>query len=456
MPARVLIIDDDPEFCELLRLDLSQRGFEIETCMDSAAGLAALSERPFDVALTDLNMPGMDGIDLCHRINANRPDVPVVVLTAFGSMEAAVAAIRAGAFDFVTKPIDVEVLQVVLDRAVRHRELQQQVRFLSDAVERMERFGDLIGASPPMQRLFDQLARVADTEASILITGENGTGKELVARALHKRSNRKDGPFVAINCAAVPENLLESELFGHARGAFTDAKAQRKGLFAQADGGTFLLDEIGDLPLALQPKLLRALEERSVRPVGGDESVPFDVRIIASTNRDLHAAIGESRFREDLFFRINVIQLDVPPLRSRGTDILLLAQHFLQYFAARSNREVTGLSEPVAEKLMSYDWPGNVRELRNAIERAIALTRQERITVEDLPERIRDYRSSELVLGGEDPDELPNLEQVESRYIQHVLRVTSGNKTLAARVLGLDRKTLYRKLDRYGLTERSS
>ncbi len=454
MTAHVLIIDDDHELCELLRLDLAQRDYAIETCTNADEAMAALSARAFDAVLTDLNLPGMGGIDLCERIVSNRPGVPVVVMTAFGSMETAVAAIRAGAYDFVTKPVDLNLLHLVLDRAVQNGRLQEQVRFLSDAVERMEHFGELIGASPAMQQLFDQLTRVAATDASVLITGENGTGKELVARALHKRGERRGGPFVAINCAAVPENLLESELFGHARGAFTDAKAERKGLFAQADGGTLLLDEIGDLPLGLQPKLLRALEERSIRPVGGNESIEFDARIVASTNADLQAEVAEGRFREDLFFRINVIQLDVPPLRSRGTDILLLAAHFLRQFASRAGKEVTGLSQPVAEKLLAYHWPGNVRELRNAIERAVALTRHDKITVEDLPERIRAYRSSELVLGGDDPAELATLEQVEKRYIQHVLRATSGNKTSAARVLGLDRKTLYRKLERYGLSDR--
>jgi len=294
---------------------------------------------------------------------------------------------------------------------------------------------------------------VAATDASVLITGESGTGKELVARSLHARSDRSDHPFVAINCSAMPENLLESELFGHVRGAFTDAKTERPGLFRQAEGGTLLLDEIGELSLALQPKVLRALEERKVRPVGGSGEIPVDVRLIAATNRDLEAAVQEKRFREDLYFRINVVQLHLPPLRARGSDVLLLAQHFLEQIAARFGKPVTGISHNVAEKLLAYDWPGNVRELRNAMERAVALTNYEQLAVEDLPERIRDYRTSRLVLDGADPSELLPMEEVERRYIRHVLKAVGGNKTLAAQALGLDRKTLYRKLQRSGDTD---
>jgi two-component system response regulator HydG len=300
-----------------------------------------------------------------------------------------------------------------------------------------------------MRRLYDQLARIADSDSSILITGESGTGKELVARTIHKRSRRRAAPFIAVNCAALPESLLESELFGHAKGAFTDARAERKGLILQADGGTLLLDEIGDVPLAMQVKLLRALEERVVRPVGGDKEISFDVRILSATNRDLEVALEEQRFREDLYYRLNVIQLELPPLRARATDVLLLASHYLRRFAEQMNKPVTGISERAAEKLLAYSWPGNVRELRNVVERAVALTRFEKIAVEDLPDKIRDYRSSQVIIGGQDPTELLSLEDVERRYILHVLETVGGNKTTAARILGLDRKTLYRKLEQY-------
>lgn len=446
MKPLVLIVDDERSMCELLETDLKLRQFDVVWHTSAEEGIRTVLEQPVDTVLTDLKMPGIDGLGFCRRIVENRPDIPVVVMTAFGSLDTAVAAIRAGAYDFVTKPVEMDLLALTLQRAVDHRELQEKVKILSQAAERATRFEELIGASPAMQRLYDQLARVADTETSILITGESGTGKELVARSLHARSRRRDRPFVAVNCAALPDTLLESELFGHSKGAFTDARSDRKGLFAQAEGGTLLLDEIGEMPLAMQPKLLRALEEGKVRPVGSDRELSFDVRLVTATNRDLETAVEEGRFREDLFFRINVIQIDMPPLRSRGTDTLLLAQHYLELFAARAGKAVEGLSEAVAEKLLNYSWPGNVRELRNVVERAVALTRFNKLAAEDLPEKIREYRSSQVFIGGDDPSELVPLEEVERRYIDHVLRSVDGNKTVAARILGLDRKTLYRKL----------
>jgi two-component system response regulator HydG len=292
--------------------------------------------------------------------------------------------------------------------------------------------------------------RIADSDASVLITGESGTGKEVVARALHRGGRRKDGPFVAINCAALPETLLESELFGHERGAFTDARAARSGLFVQANGGTLFLDEIGELPLPLQPKLLRALQERVVRPLGGEREIPFDVRLVAATNRDLDTAVHDGRFREDLYFRVNVIHVPLPPLRARGGDILLLAQTFVGAYGARSGKQVTGLSPQAAERLLAYAWPGNVRELENCIERAIALAQHDQILPDDLPEKIRDYRRSHVLVASDDPAELVPLEEVERRYILRVLEAVGGNKSQAAQVLGLGRKTLYRKLEEYG------
>jgi DNA-binding NtrC family response regulator len=448
---RILIVDDERSMCDLLEADLRLRDFA-PTCFTSARdALAAFSRDEFDVVLTDVKMPVMDGLEFCGQISAQRPDVPVVVMTAFGSLETAIAAIRAGAYDFVTKPIEMELLAVILHRAVERRRLQQQVRTLAEAVARSSRFEELLGESTAMNRLYDQLSRIAKTDASVLITGESGTGKELVAKALHSRSRRHDRPFIAVNCAALPDTLLESELFGHMKGAFTDARADRKGLFVQAEGGTLLLDEMGEMPLSMQAKLLRALEESKVRPVGGEREIPFDVRILAATNRDLETAVEEKRFRQDLFFRVNVIQIDVPALRARGTDVLLLAQHFVELFAGRSKKSVRGISEPVAEKLLAYAWPGNVRELRNVIERAVALTRHDKLTLEDLPEKIRDFSGSQVVIGGADPAELAPLEAVERRYILHVLQCVGDNRTLAARTLGLDRKTLYRKLRQYGV-----
>jgi two-component system response regulator HydG len=452
MSGRILVVDDDQSMCELIDADLSRRGFQISWYTSANEAFRVLQDKEFDIVLTDLQMPGMDGIDLCNRIVSNRPDIPVIVITAFGSLETAIQAMRAGAYDFVTKPFEMDILALTLERAVRHRSLQEQVKTLSEVVEHTKKYDELLGASMPMQNIYNQLSRIANSESTVLITGESGTGKELVARILHKQSNRNAGPFVAINCATLTDTLLESELFGHTRGAFTDARSARKGLFLQADGGTLLLDEIGDFPLTLQPKLLRALEERSLRPVGGDTEVSFDVRVISTTNRDLESAVENKMFREDLFFRINVIQIELPPLRVRGTDILLLAQHFIEQFAVRTGKRVSGISNAVAEKLLDYAWSGNVRELRNAIERAVALTQHEKLIVEDLPEKIRSYRGTDMIISS-NASELVSMEDIERRYILHVLKAVGGNKTHAARLLGFDRKTLYRKLQFYKIDE---
>lgn len=446
MKGHILVIDDERSMVDLLETDLTLRGYKVSGFTSSVAALDAVSATDAQVILTDLQMPGVNGLQVCERVVANRPDIPVVVMTAFGSMETAIEAIRAGAWDFVTKPVEMELLAVVMDRAIRHHNLQEEVRRLTDKPQPTDRFEELIGASPPMQKLFDQIRKIAPTSANVLITGESGTGKELVARAIHRHSLRKDGPFVGINCAAIPENLLESELFGHAKGAFTDARADRKGLFQQAQGGTLFLDEIGDFPLALQAKLLRAMEERSVRPVGGDKEIAFDARILTATNRDLQAAVEAGRYREDFYFRINVIQLDLPPLRSRGNDVLLIARSLLQSFARDMGKSVSDFQPSVAERFLNYDWPGNVRELRNVLERAVALTEFEKLIVDDLPDRIRDYRQSTFRIDTSNPAELQTLEAVERQYIQRVLASVQGNRTEAARILGVDRKTLYRRL----------
>jgi DNA-binding NtrC family response regulator len=448
--GRVLVVDDDRELCAWIEAGLGAHGFATESRTDPAAALAALRDADVDVVVTDLNMRGMHGLDLCERVVASRPDVPVLVITAFGSLETAVGAIRAGAYDFLTKPVELDALVVALERAVQHRRLRDEVKRLRQVVDDASGFGELIGTSPAMTRVYDLLSRVADSEASVLVSGESGTGKELVARALHRHSRRSNGPFIAVDCASVPETLLESELFGHARGAFTDARGARTGLFVQAHGGTLFLDEIGDLPLSLQPKLLRALQERVVRPVGADREVPFDVRLVAATNRDLEAAVEERSFREDLWFRINVIHVELPPLRARGGDVLLLAQRFVARAAERAGKRVVGIAPAAANLLLAYPWPGNVRELQNCVERAVALAAFDQIGPDDLPDRVRTYRGSHVVVASEDPSELVALEEVERRYVLRVLESLGGNKTLAARTLGLDRKTLYRKLERWG------
>jgi DNA-binding NtrC family response regulator len=444
--GRILVVDDDPALCELLEETLARRGHRVRSARGAAAAGEVLHREEVDVVLTDLNMPGPSGIDLCAELSANRPDLPVVIMTAFGSLDTAIAALRAGAYDFVTKPVDPDLLGFSLERALRHRRMQEKIRLLKDQAGRRCRDA-LSGESPALQKVREQIGRVADLDTSILIGGESGTGKELVARALHRKSRRSKGPFVAINCAALPESLLESELFGHVRGAFTDARENRRGLFVEASGGTLFLDEIGELPLPLQPKLLRVLEERKVRPLGDSREIDCDVRIVAASHRDLAEAVREGSFRVDLYYRLNVIQLELPPLRARGNDILLLAGEFISELAGRFGKSVTGLAEPAAARLLAYRWPGNVRELRNVIERALALTRHDRITVEDLPEHLR-KPGGEIPLPGGTVDllSLLPLAEMERRYIDRVLDQVGGNRTLAARILGVDRKTLYRKL----------
>ncbi len=447
MSGRVLIVDDDTEIGELLIAGLGQRGFE---CMYAPGGVEALevaSREQFDAIVTDLNMPTVGGLELCQSMSENRPDIPVIVMTAYGSFDAAVGAIRSGAYDFVTKPFDLDIVALCIERAVRHRQLRDEVRSLRLAVSESQHFEDVVGSSPAMHEIYALLTRLTESDATVLVSGESGTGKEIIARALHKRSRRASGPFIAINCAAVPENLLESELFGHVRGAFTDAKSARVGLLPQAHGGTLFLDEIGDMPLTLQPKLLRALEERTVRPVGGNQDVTFDVRIITATHRELESQVENGLFREDLYYRINVVHVALPPLRARGGDVLQLAQVFLERCATQAGKDVKGIGAKAAEKLLSYVWPGNVRELRNVMERAVALTAYDTIAVEDLPDKIRNYKDSHVIVAGQDPSELVTLDEVEHRYIQRVMQAAGGNKSLAAQILGLDRKTLYRKLD---------
>jgi DNA-binding NtrC family response regulator len=448
MKNRVLVVDDDPSLIAVLEAELSKRGYAVILSSSPEDALARIASRSdeFDIILTDINMVGISGMDLCARAVALDQDIPVIVMTAFGSMDSAVAAIRAGAYDYVTKPLDPDDLSMTLDRGLKEHALRQEVRRLRRGLEGVERFHDMVGSSPEMKKAFELISRVAPTDTTILVTGESGSGKELVARAIHARSTRASGPFVAINCAAMPESLLESELFGHTRGAYTDARQARRGLFLKATGGTLFLDEIGEMPLGMQAKLLRALQERTVRPVGGDSEVSFDTRIVAATNRDLDAEVAARRFREDLFYRINVVRIEVPPLRARGRDVLILAKYMLLRCQPNGQR-VFGFKPAVIDAFLSYAWPGNVRELQNCIERAIALTEFDHIGIDDLPEKIRDFKKAVVRVDNIDPTELITVEELERRYIAQVLEAVGGNKTLAAKVLGFDRRTLYRKLE---------
>ncbi len=442
----ILVADDDKEMCELAEASLSRRGYKVTWRLTPEEALAELDREDFSVLLIDIHMQGMNGLELCSQALLKRPDAVVVVMTGFGTLEDAIGAMRAGAYDFITKPVSTDALALSVDRAARHRAMNDELKRLRRRVDQHE-LPNIVGHSESIQHMADIVERIAETDTNVLITGESGTGKELVARAIHERSGRR-GPFMAVNCAALPETLLESELFGHARGAFTDARVARQGLFVEAHNGTLFLDEVGEMPIGMQAKLLRALQERKVRPLGTGQEVPFDSRLITATNRELEGEVEAKRFREDLFYRINVVRIDVPPLRSRGNDTLMLAQYFLERAAARSGRQVTRIGRLVAEKLTDYDWPGNVRELENCMERAVALARFDEITVDDLPEKVRQFQPTEFQNMSSNPLELPSMEEVEERHIRRVLTAVGGNKTLAAKVLKLDRRTLYRKLKR--------
>jgi two-component system response regulator HydG len=450
MPARTLVVDDDQATCRVIELGLKAERHSVATANSVRRAVELAQSFEPEVVLTDLNMAQASGLELCRRFADSWPDVPVIVVTAFGTLDTAVEALRAGAYDFITKPFDIQALALVVERAHQHHRLKSEVKRLRAAIGQAGWGDDIVGTSAPIAELRSVLERISGADTTVLITGETGTGKEVAARALHQHGKRRAGPFVAVNCTALPEALLESELFGHVRGAFTDARANRAGLFLDAHNGTLFLDEIGDMPLGVQAKLLRAIEERRVRPVGSDSEVPFDARIIAATNRDLEQAVQDGTFREDLFYRLNVVNVALPALRSRGSDILLLAQHFLAQFSSQAKPGVVGISKAAAEKLLAYPWPGNVRELRNAVQGAVALTRFDHISAEDLPERIKSFEARHVLVAGDDLEELASLEEVEKRYILKVLQAAGGNKSLAAKRLGVGRRTLYRKLGEYG------
>ena len=443
--GRILVVDDDRGACEVLEESLAARGFDVRSTVFPENVPDILERDQIEVLLTDLRMGAHDGIALTTQIVAAFPSVIVVVVTAFGSIRTAVEAIRAGAYDFLTKPYDLDAVVVSLDRAVEHARLLAEVKRLRGALE-PKAFGGLIGTSPAIQRVHEMVQRIASLDTSVLILGESGTGKELVARAIHDTSQNAKLPFVAINCAAVPESLIESELFGHTRGAFTDAQKAREGLLTRAGKGTLFLDEVGDLPLGTQAKLLRVLQERRFRPVGGDVELPFEARVLAATHKDLETEISLNRFRSDLFFRLQVIEIVLPPLRARGSDLLLLANHLVERISVRLGRPKLSIPPAFAQALMAYDWPGNVRELNNAMERAVALTTTDQLSVLDLPDRVRtrDVRPTRAT-----PDELVTAEEAERRHVLRVLEAVSGNKKAAAEVLQMDRSTLYRKLDRW-------
>ena len=449
--ARLLVVDDDAVTCRLLAEVLSRDGATVVWETDPRRALARAAEQPIDLAVLDVRMPELDGLELLRRLRERWPQVPVVIMTAFGSIDTAVLAIASGAVDYVSKPMDVEELRATVRRALGRRTETQ-----AELPEAGEEFGGVVGRTPAMVEVYKTIARVAPGPSTVLVTGESGTGKELVARAIHRHSLRRKRPFVAVDCAALTETLLESELFGHVRGAFTGAVADAPGLFAEADGGTIFLDEIGDVTPALQAKLLRVLQEHEVRPVGGTEWRKVDVRIIAATNRDLGGAVATGRFREDLYYRLKVVTIHLPPLRERREDIPLLVDHLVRKAAASCGKRVTGVSESALALLGAYDWPGNIRELGHVLERSVALAQHEVLAAEDLPD---DIGAAPPQNGGalpaSHPADRPTLAELKRRYIEQVLEESGGNVSRAAAVLGVDRRSLYRMLQRYGLPPRA-
>jgi two-component system response regulator HydG len=446
-PATVLVADDDPGLRESLERTLTREGYRVVVASDGRAALERLQAGGVDLVLTDLKMPGLSGIELLHAVKAIAPDVDVILLTAFGTIEEAVKAMKDGAYDFLTKPVQRAQLGRVIHQAVERRALIQQNRALQQRLDALLRQGAVIGASPAFRRMMTLVEQVADSSATVLIQGESGTGKELVARAIHERSGRRSRPFVAVNCAALPETLLESELFGYERGAFTGAAARKEGRFELADGGTLFLDEVADLSAVTQPKILRVLQEGELERLGGTKSIRVDVRIVAATNQDLAHLVREKRFREDLYYRLHVITVNVPPLRERREDIRLLAEHFVQIYAAKNNRRLEGFTDEAVRRLEGYSWPGNVRELENVVERGVVLARGTLIDVTDLPEEIAG--ATPLPEGVLSVRIGTPLAEVEQRLLEATLRATKGNKTLTARLLGIDPRTVSRKLERW-------
>ncbi|MCI0341747.1 MAG: sigma-54 dependent transcriptional regulator [Planctomycetales bacterium] len=452
---RLLIVDDEEVMQELFEQMLVREGYQMDHAYSAEEALGRVDAGLYDLVLLDLALPGADGLDLLQELKRRDPDLPAVVVTAYGTIESAVRAMRQGAFDYLPKPFDRDEIAVVLEKALAQGRLSREVRRLREAVEEQGNLQNIVGRSKKMLELFRAVRRVAPSTATILLEGESGTGKELLARALHAESPRKDAPFVPINCSTLPEPLLESELFGHVRGAFTGATSSKKGLFAEAHGGTILLDEIGDLSPAVQTKLLRVLQEREIKPVGGTETIPVDVRVVAATNVPLRAAVEARRFREDLYFRLAVVPLRVPPLRERREDIPLLVHHFLRRHAERAGEPVKRIHPRALERLVEYDWPGNVREVENMVERLVLFSDSFEITHEEVPRDL--FRDEERTLVPGDAEfSLGRVAErssraAERRAILAALDYARGNRSAAAAVLRVSRGTLYRHLRRLGL-----
>jgi two-component system response regulator PilR (NtrC family) len=450
---RILIVDDDPDMTRLIQVELGRLEFEVIVSNSGTEGLQALRDHAVDLVVTDLRMPDLDGMELLRTAADLRPDAKVIMVTAFGSIASAIEAMRAGAFDYLSKPFELDELIVVIQKALEDTRLRRENLVLRGEVERRYRFGNLVGGGPTMQEVFRLIERVAATDIGVLITGESGTGKELAAKAIHYNGPRRRGRFLPINCAGIPETLLESELFGYARGAFTGATAARKGLIEEAQGGTLFLDEIAEMPMLLQAKLLRVLEDKEVRPLGSNRGTTVDFRVIAASNKDLRALVARGAFREDLFFRLNVAAIHLPALRERREDLRLLVDHFIEKQAAAQGRPVQGISREALIRLEGYAWPGNVRELQNAIERAVAFARSDVIQVEDLP--IFPSNAHEDLV-----DQARNrrltLRALQEQYVDAILQETAGDLERAADLLGVHPRTLRRRARRRALLDPAS
>jgi two-component system response regulator AtoC len=451
MSERILIIDDDPALRESLELVLSAEGFQVVSVEDAAAALSRVEVTPFEVILCDLRMPGMDGMQLLPQLVRRLPGSTVIMMSAYGTEDLAIEAMNRGAYDYLAKPFAPSEVLLTIRKAHEREKLRRANQLLRRDVQRVTGDRPIVATSEAMIELLETMERAAAFKSTVLITGESGTGKEVLARAIHAQSPRRNDAFVAVNCGAIPEALLESELFGHAKGAFTGADRTRRGLFAEADGGTLFLDEVGELPTALQVKLLRVLQEEEVRPIGDTKARAVDVRVIAATSRDLEAEVAEGRFREDLFYRLNVMRLEVPPLRERPRDIPLLVDHFLAHFRKTLGRAVRTLSDDALERLLAYRWPGNVRELENVIERAIILADGDTVTLRELPQNVVSPEDPAQGRGLQDFSLKRARRSVEVDVIQRALRATGGNRTHAARLLGISHRALLYKIKDYGL-----
>jgi two-component system response regulator PilR (NtrC family) len=456
--ARILVVDDERSMQEFLEIFFRSEGYEVTTAEGLGSALLHIEGNEFDVVVTDIQMPEGNGLELLHAVRESSPETVVIMMTAFASTETAIAAIKEGAYDYITKPFKVEEMRIVVEKALEKKLLSTENRRLRSELRSRQRDRAIIGSSPAMQRIFDIIAQVADTRANVLLSGESGTGKEMVARAVHSGGERRSHPFVAVNCAAIPENLLESELFGHVKGSFTGAVQNKVGLFESADGGTLFLDEVGELTLPLQVKLLRVIQDKSIRRVGGTTDHRVDVRIIAATNRRLGDEIAAGRFREDLFYRLNVIEIPMPPLRDRRDDIPLLVGHFVEKYSRELDKQVDGVSDEAIRQLMEYPFPGNVRELENVVERAVALTRSRTIDRDSLPPSV--LNPAPAIAASRISPEGVNLEELMADYerglLLEALGPAGGVKKRAAQLLGISFRSFRYRMEKLGLDDRDS